>query len=40
MMLKKRGVEGTLANIRLGSKCGSKAQVADRFICRDLCNML
>ena len=40
MMLKKSGVKGTLADIRLGSKCGRKAQVADRAICRDLCDML
>ena len=40
MMLKKSGVEGTLANVRLGLKCGRKAQVAERAIRRDVCNML
>ena len=40
MMLKKSGVKGTLANVRLGSKCGRKAQVADRAICRELWNMM
>ena len=29
MMLKKSGVDGTLANVRLGSKCGRKAQVTE-----------
>ena len=40
LMLKRSGGKGKLVNVKLSSKCGRKAWVADKATFRDLYNML